>query len=297
MRLHKYQIAVLIVVVLAGLVAAAYVGSRANSVVTNSPTNTSESVSLTYNPADGSLLRADQKGLSRWRADSGWQEVTTLQTSALSAVIVNPESPTTLYVSGRGLGIARSNDGGNTWQAVNTGLPSQDITALALHSVRRDTLFAWVSKGGIYRTEDGGDTWVQMPDRGPTDHDVRGLVFSTLPGSMNTGWLYASTPTGAFLSMDCFCGWRVAGTLPNNPMIQSIAVDPVTPKLVYSAGPAGLFRSEDGGLSWIATGKKIITGEPAAVTLDPQTPSSVFAVLVDGSVWHSSDNAMTWELQ
>jgi hypothetical protein len=73
----------------------------------------------------------------------------------------------------------RSDDGGANWQEINSGLPSRDVTALALHSFQRETLFAWLKDEGIYRTEDGG-------------------------GSMNTGWLYAATPSGAYLSIDCF---------------------------------------------------------------------------------------------
>jgi len=168
------------------------------------PTALSESVSLAYNPADGSLLQADQNGLARWDVERSWQSVNTPQTSALSGIVVNPDQSATLYISGRGLGVMRSDDSGSSWYAVNNGLPSRDVTALTLHSFRRETLYSWLNGDGIYRTEDGGTSWEQVPDQGPTDKDVRGLTHSTLPGSMNTGWLYASTPSGAYLSMDCF---------------------------------------------------------------------------------------------
>ncbi|MCE7981813.1 MAG: hypothetical protein DYG89_11510 [Caldilinea sp. CFX5] len=160
-------------------------------------------VALAYQPADGSLLRADSYGLARWRGGQ-WESVALPETAPVSGVVVNPEQPETIYVSGLGVGVLRSNDEGATWQAVNTGLPSLKVTALALHSFKREILYAWLKEDGVYRTEDGGATWVQLPDQGPQDKDVRGLVHSTLPGSMNTGWLYASTPSGAYLSMDCF---------------------------------------------------------------------------------------------
>lgn len=166
--------------------------------------NTDSPVALTYNPKDGSLLRANSTGLFRWRSGEQWERVALLQTTSLSSVVVNPDKPDTVYVSGVGLGVVRSDDGGKNWQAVNTGLQSLDVTALALHSFQRETLFAWLKDDGIYRTENGGARWVRLPDQGPKDKDVRGLIHSTLPGSMNTGWLYASTPTGGYLSMDCF---------------------------------------------------------------------------------------------
>jgi hypothetical protein len=73
-----------------------------------------------------------------------------------------------------------------------------------MHSFRYATLYVWLKDIGIFRTEDSGTHWARMPDQGPPDTAVRGLAHSNLPGSMNTGWLYAATPSGAFLSMDCF---------------------------------------------------------------------------------------------
>jgi len=164
----------------------------------------SESVALAYDPSNGSVLKAGRDGLFRWRTGDDWESIDIPQTFGLSGVVVNPDQPATVYASGPGLGVVRSDDGGTNWRAVNSGLSSLDVTALALHSFRRETLFAWMRGEGIYRTEDGGANWKRMPDQGPSDKDVRGLIHSTLEGSMNTGWLYASTPTGAYLSMDCF---------------------------------------------------------------------------------------------
>lgn len=162
------------------------------------------SVALAYDPSDGSLLKADQGGLFRWRVGGQWENINTPQTSGLTGVALNPDDPATLYVSGPDVGVLKSTDGGQSWSRVNNGLPSTDIFALAIHSFRRATLYAWVNDDGIYRTEDGGANWKRMPDQGPPNKNVRGLTHSTLPGSMNTGWLYASTATGAYLSMDCF---------------------------------------------------------------------------------------------
>lgn len=178
--------------------------TQVGAAIATKPGNADSPVALTYNPKDSSLLRADSTGLFRWRSGGQWEKVALPQTTSLSGVVVNPDKPDTIYVSGVGLGVVRSDDGGKNWQAVNTGLQSRNVTALALHSFQRETLFAWLKDDGIYRTEDGGARWTRLPDQGPKDKDVRGLIHSTLPGSMNTGWLYASTPTGGYLSMDCF---------------------------------------------------------------------------------------------
>lgn len=162
------------------------------------------SIALTYDPGDGSLLKANREGLFRWRPDKSWEAVNGLPSANLSGVIVNSEPPTAIYVSGPGLGVVRSDDGGKNWRTINSGLPNLEVTTLARHSFQRETLYAWLKDDGIYRTEDSGANWKRMPDQGPPDKDVRGLTHSTLEGSMNTGWLYAATPTGAYLTMDCF---------------------------------------------------------------------------------------------
>ena len=133
-----------------------------------------------------------------------WEAIPTSARSGLSAVVLNPDETQTLYVSGLGVGVLKSTDGGDNWREVNSGLTTTNVSALAMHSFRRETLYAWLKDDGMYRTEDGGAHWNRMPDTGPPDVGIQALAHSTLPGSMNTGWLYAATPSGAFLSMDCF---------------------------------------------------------------------------------------------
>ena len=200
----KMKQTVFTLLILTSLFALVACTGKANLPAASTPTTTSDSIGLAFEPEGGGLLKADNQGLSRWRADAGWEKLAMPEASGLSGVVINPDQPGTVYISGPGVGVLRSEDAGKSWKEVNAGLPNLDITALALHSSRRETLYAWENGEGIYRTEDGGETWVRVPDQGPPDGDVRGLTHSTLPGSMNTGWLYAATPTGAYLSMDCF---------------------------------------------------------------------------------------------
>jgi hypothetical protein len=161
--------------------------------------------SLAFSPVDGGLLKADASGLFRLPADGqSWQPVQTPATSELTGVVINPDDPETIYISAENAGVLKSTDNGRSWSQINNGLPTTDVLALALHSFRRETLYAWLNGQGMFRTEDGGDHWNRLPDEGPPDSNVQALAHSTLPGSMNTGWLYASTPSGAYLSMDCF---------------------------------------------------------------------------------------------
>ena len=66
----------------------------------------------------------------------------------------------TVYAGMYGSGIFRSNNGGDTWTAVNDGLTDQKVCALL--AVNEDTVFAGTSDGGVFRTMDGGDAWMAV---------------------------------------------------------------------------------------------------------------------------------------
>jgi photosystem II stability/assembly factor-like uncharacterized protein len=161
--------------------------------------------SLAVDASDGSLIEA-RAGL--WRSgDQGqsWQPLSLparLHPGQLDQVATTRAAPSSVFAAGSGAGIVRSDDRGQTWSAISSGLPSQEVAAFAVHSFRPDTVYAWISGQGVFRTEDGGQQWQKM-DEGPRG-PLLALAHSTLEGSMNTGWLYAATPTGPYLSMDCF---------------------------------------------------------------------------------------------
>jgi photosystem II stability/assembly factor-like uncharacterized protein len=154
---------------------------------------------------DGSLLVA-RGGLFR-STDHGTRRLQIalppeVQSDTIAEVATTAVAPSTVYIAGPGAGIARSDDTGRTWRSISAGLRGQNVVAFAVHSFRPDTVFVWIPRQGVFRTEDSGRRWQKM-DNGPGPVVVA-LAHSTLKGSMNTGWLYAATSDGPYLSMDCF---------------------------------------------------------------------------------------------
>jgi photosystem II stability/assembly factor-like uncharacterized protein len=169
------------------------------------PSPAGSAVSVAVDAADGSLLKIDD-GLFR-SSDDGqtWSPLVLpegVDPSTLRWVATTAEAPDSLYAAGPGAGILRSDDRGETWRTLSDDLPSQEVAAFAVHTFRPDTLYAWIDGQGVFRTEDSGGEWTRM-DEGPPAK-VTALAHSTYEGSMNTGWLYAATPDGPYLSMDCF---------------------------------------------------------------------------------------------
>ena len=197
--------AVMAALTLLGLVSV-YGPVRFSSAEAGRAAPTGSALGLAIDPADGSLVRVGGGALSR-STDQGqsWQSLPipdALQPDKLVQVATSSAAPSTLYAAGPGAGVVRSDDRGQTWHQIGGGLPSNQIGAFAVHSFRPDTLYASIDGQGVFRTEDGGGRWQKMDD-GPSGI-VTALAHSTLEGSMNTGWLYAATPAGPYLSMDCF---------------------------------------------------------------------------------------------
>lgn len=250
-----------------------------------------DAVALAFDGATGTLLKARGDALSR--SDDGgrhWAPVKLPPLAAprsMASVAVSAGDKGAIYVAGPGIGVLRSDDGGRNWSARNEGLPGSNVTALATHAEQPDTVFAYVTGHGFFRSQDGGRRW-QLMDAGPRGGILR-FVHSNMPGSMQTGWLFAATGLGVRRAMDCFCGWRDAGEF-GRP-VRAIAYDPRQPRTVYAATEDGLFLSADGGEQWSRISTPVAAIGALAVTPD----GIVYAVAGDGDLFRSGDGAKTWE--
>lgn len=234
------------------------------------------------------LVKATAHALYRSSDDGkNWERIALPTTmKGIAAVAESTVHPDVLYVAGSGSGVLRSEDGGRNWVARNDGLPSRKVVALAAHATQADTVYAYVSGAGIFRSQDGGGHWTAM-DHGPHDH-VAGFVHSNMPGSMQTGWLFAATSNGVRRSMDCFCGWQSAGALKE--VVHAVAYDPQQPRRVYAATGKGLFVSTDGGEQWTHAASPAGT-----ITALTAAPSGTLYAASGSTIFRSTDQGKTWE--
>ncbi len=80
----------------------------------------------------------------------------------MSSILIDPTQPKTLYIGGPG-GVWKSPDSGQTWTAINTGLASLNIRALAMSPRDSHLLYAGTNGSGLYRSTDAGATWTPLP--------------------------------------------------------------------------------------------------------------------------------------
>lgn len=248
-------------------------------------------IALAFAAGSRSLFRARADAVSR--SDDGglhWASIALPPATVprrITSLAVSSGGKGGLYVGGRGIGVLCSQDGGRHWSARNEGLPSLEVAALAAHADRPETVYAHVNGHGIFRSEDGARHW-RLMDAGPRG-GITQFVHSNMPGSMQSGWLFAASPKGVQRAMDCFCGWRDAGGL--GQPVRAVAYDPKQPRIVHAATRSGLSSSADGGETWSSSSTPA-TGIDTLVV----TPEGVlFAAGADGRIFRRTGNAASWE--
>ncbi len=257
-----------------------------------------------------------------------WRSVSTGLTSRnVSALVIDPRVPTTLFAGTINGGVFKSTDGAGTWQGVNSGLNDVDATAIAIDPQNPRMIYAGTADVGAFRSTDGGRTWNPLrlvPAERCAIYSPPLFSQSTFCGPQVTtvdidpqtpATIYIGTrDDGLFKSTDGGTTWRpvdmdvqplLTGVRPL--WISAVAIDPRIPATIYvgaiSTGipipePSrgiGVFKSTDGGTTWSRAGASV--GESfgvSALAVDPEKPTTLYAGTTGSGVFKSSDGGESW---
>src|SRR4051794_18003554 len=215
-------------------------------------------------PSDSETAYAIAGGV--YRTTDGGATWTPMNTNLYrpNKVVIDPTAPKTLYVSGdcgvvfktgsRHIGVAKSTDGGDTWNDATEGFPDNGlegcIVSIALDPANPRHLYAQPDFGGPdWETFDGAATWSK------TAAAVPGTAFVADPKSLRR---FGIDKQKVLASNDGGVTWSVqpGDGLPDNgssPNLSDMTLDPSVPRL-FAATTYGLYRSGDGGHSWLQAG-------------------------------------------
>lgn len=198
--------------------------------------------------------------------------------------LINPQNPQEIYVStgifdresantdvengiAGGVGILKSDDGGETWRELNesNGLKDLYVGSLFMHPEHPDTLLAAASQnnwssygeeftGGIYITVNGGESWQKL-----------------------------TTEAELFTAVEyCVCD----------------------PNIAYAASSDAVYRSDDAGFTWQRFSREngtwgppgVIAGLPIDMLCDPDDPLRIMVNNYLGGNFLSLDGGLTWKI-
>ncbi len=193
----------------------------------------------------------------------------------------------TLFASTRGVGIARSDDGGMKWSWVNDGLAHHEFWSTRAGRLQgREAVFAGALPAHLYVSEDRGKSWRELP----RFRDAKSVPHWTFPPPPRIGHikdivldgdrLWAGVEIGSLQFSDDF--GQTFTELPVDPDprecdIHRILVHPARPnRIIIANGIVGMMASEDGGKSFTRIKMPADANYPDAVVLHPDEPDLLF---------------------
>lgn len=207
-------------------------------------------------------------------------------------------------------GVVLSNDGGQSWQARDAGLPGASIQAISIAAAAPETFYAALTGDGLWQSEDAGRTWSFAMDRpwlAEAERDLLALASVDLQTGMGGIWVYAGTERGLTRVPDCFCRWQDAqpghamdalaagdapppeAPLPADEAVLALASAPSSPSTLYAALPSGVWSSRDGGGVWAP----LVRGAASAIAVHPADERHV-AAIIDDTLHLSRDGGASW---
>ena len=192
----------------------------------------------------------------------------------VTAILVHPTDPDIAWASTLGGGIYRTQDRGNTWEAVNQGLNSLGIMDLAGDPTTPDTLYASANDRGVFKSGNGGESWrANNAGMDPNEPLMTVVVDPVRPNVIYAGG-YRS---GVFLSEDGGAHWRLLNDGLRTRAIGALSISADGETLYAGTSGEGVYRLSTHGQEYFSSLAPTPTAVPtiALPTPKPPTPTPI----------------------
>ena len=252
------------------------------------------------------------------RAPDGWSVVHRgLAGCHVAAVAAAADG--TMFAATHGVGVARSKDGGESWQWINAGLDRHDLWSARAGKLKgKDVVLVGSLPAHLYISEDNGDSWRELPGL----REVKGVETWCFPPPPRIGHvkdividgdrLLVGIEIGALLvSTDfgkSFTDMKVDPIVGEND-IHRILVHPARPdRIIIANGIVGVMTSDDSGKSWRKNPMPADANYPDPMVIHPDQPDLIFLTAgvgwpphwykrgrARGKIFRSRDAGQTWQ--
>jgi photosystem II stability/assembly factor-like uncharacterized protein len=265
---------------------------------------------LAIDPHDHSVVYAGTNGGVFKSIDSGahWSPVNAGLPMPLSAydnggpyirsLAIDPQNTATVYAGvsffgdvlfaePRGVGVYRTDDGGESWHAANAGIENRIPWALAIDPVTPTTLYTIGQIGpngnsDVFKSTDGGASW---------SRSIPLFAFDLTIDPHAPETVYA----GPFKTTDGGTTWTQMNVGGTGTIVTELAIDPADSSIVYAGTRGGgVFKSTNAGNSWTPVNTGLTGLFVRTLKIDPRSPGTLYAGLEDGAVFKTTNQGATW---
>ena len=186
----------------------------------------------------GGVLKSTNGG-DRWSPSS-----TGLGGTTISALAIDPATPSTLY-AGTYRGVFKSTNGGGSWSAINTSLTNPDVRTLAIDPATPSTLYAGTAGGGVFGLVQSSSCAATAVLEGTPDRESRLSVLYDFRDKV-----LAATPTGQrYINLFYTHSVEAVWLMLRYPALRSssrVLLDQFLPTLqaIVAGRPASLTRTD-----------------------------------------------------
>ena len=258
-------------------------------------------------------------GFQKFNNDLTWDRIGPCTEGGHAAI--DPDTPTTVYISCQDINIFKSTDSGGTFVVADAGIPNERAAFLPpLVFDRNANITPFTSRPLYYGTfrvwqsTNGAATWTAIsPDLTSGGNDTEITSIAVAPSDSRV--VYATTLEGrVWRTTNADAGASATWTQLNTPSLPGrvamwIDVSPASANTAYVAyagfsGIAGdtrghVFKTTDGGATWVD-----ISVAPISINALPNSPANVIVVDpdvagtlyvgTDAGVFVSSDDGVNW---
>jgi len=181
-------------------------------------------------------------------------------------------------------------DAGAHWASIHSGMiDDSDVFSVVVDRQHPERVFASACSG-IYRSDNGGAQWMK----------IQGIPFSArrthivLQDPARPEVVYAGTTEGLWKTSDGGSNWALM--TPANWVINSMAIDPRTDRVIIGTDQTGVMVSDDGGKFFRVSNQGFDHRQIVSFAMDSGRSGHLLAVLANApeALLETNDDGRTW---
>lgn len=244
----------------------------------------------------GRLLAGTRMGIYRRAPDADRWELLPQGFPDRHVQVFESDPESRVFYAGTDGGLLRSDDGGQIWIEVASGLTGRGMPDLAVDPQSPEHLYVRLKFERVYESWDGGQNWDARWEGLGAAREVISIVLGS------SGLLVAGANDGLFRWTCPECSrrdsgerlWqRVAPELEGQTVF-TVVIDPRDETVAYAGATDGLWRTQDGGDSWSRWGEGLEGITVTAVGLDPVNRQISYAGTMYEGLYVTEDGGTTW---